>query len=129
MAASNASKLIDQQIAGLPDWRGKLLAKLRALVLEAEPNIVEEWKWGPAVWTRDGMVCAAGAFKEHVKLNFFQGASLADPKQLFNAGLDAKTTRSIDFQQGDKVDAAGVKALVRAALAYNARNRKPAKKT
>jgi len=117
--ASNASQLITKQIAELGDWRGKLLARLRKLILDAAPDVTEEWKWGTAVWTRNGLVCAAGAFKDHVKLNFFKGASLIDPKRLFNAGLDAKATRAIDFTEGDKIDESALKALIRAAVEYN----------
>jgi hypothetical protein len=115
----NASQLITNQIAELGDWRGKLLARLRKLILDAAPEVTEEWKWGTAVWTSNGLVCAAGAFKDHVKLNFFKGASLKDPKRLFNAGLDAKSTRAIDFNEGDKIDESAVKALIRAAIASN----------
>ena len=113
------SELITKQVAELTDWRGKTLARLRKLVLEADPAITEDWKWGTAVWVRNGMVCSAGAFKDHVKLNFFRGASLKDPKGLFNAGLEAKATRAIDFGKDDKIDAAAVKELVRAAVALN----------
>jgi hypothetical protein len=118
-SSSNPSQLITNQIAELADWRGKMLARLRKLILEAAPDIAEEWKWGTAVWTRNGLVCSAGAFKDHVKLNFFKGASLKDPKGLFNAGLDAKATRAIDFGEGDTIDASGLKALIRAAVAQN----------
>jgi len=114
-----ASQLIARQIADLPDWRGDLLAKLRQLILQAAPAITEEWKWGTAVWSQNGLVCSASAFKDHVKLNFFQGASLKDPKGLFNSGLDAKATRSIDFGQGEKINTAALKALIQAAVAYN----------
>src|SRR5262245_18894920 len=115
----NASQLISDLIAKLGDWRGKLLAQLRKIILDAAPGITEEWKWGTAVWTNKGLVCSAGAFKDHVKLNFFKGASLKDPKGLFNAGLDAKGTRAIDFYEGDGIDTSALKALVRAAVAYN----------
>src|SRR3989304_1368667 len=115
----NPSELITNQIAELEDWRGKLYARLRKLVLEASPGITEEWKWGTAVWTHKGLVCSAGVFKDHVKLNFFKGASLKDPKGLFNAGLDAKASRAIDFSEGAKVDASALKALIRAAVAQN----------
>ena len=113
------SQLITNQIAELADWRGKLLARLRQLILEAAPDITEEWKWGTAVWSHKGLVCSAGAFTDHVKLNFFKGASLKDPKGLFNAGLEAKATRAIDFNEGDKIDASALKELIRAAVAYN----------
>ena len=115
----NASQLITNQIAALGDWRGQMLARLRELILAAEPGITEEWKWGTGVWTNNGLVCAAGAFKDHVKLNFFKGASLKDPKGLFNAGLEAKATRAIDFHEGAKIDAPALKALIRAAVASN----------
>ena len=89
--SSNASQRINDLIAELGDWRGKMLAGLRKVILDAAPELIEEWKWGTAVWTHKGLVCSAGAFKDHVKLNFFKGASLKDPKRLFNAGLDAKS--------------------------------------
>jgi len=113
------SQLITNQIAELADWRGKLLARLRKLILEAAPDITEEWKWGTAVWSHKGNVVAIGAFKDHVKLNFFKGASLKDPEGLFNAGLDAKATRAIDFSKGDDIDASALKELIRAAVAHN----------
>ncbi len=113
------SQLITNQIAELADWRGKMLARLRKLILEADPDIAEEWKWGTAVWSHKGNVVAIGAFKDHVKLNFFKGASLKDPKGLFNAGLDAKATRAIDLHEGDKVNEAALKELIRAAVALN----------
>jgi hypothetical protein len=103
----------------LGDWRGKLLARLRKLILESDPDITEEWKWGTAVWTHEGLVCSAGAFKDHVKLNFFKGASLNDPKGLFNSGLDAKATRAIDFSEGDSIDTSSLKNLIRSAVAHN----------
>jgi hypothetical protein len=115
----NATQRITNQIAELGDWRGKVLARLRKVIVDAVPNLTEEWKWGTAVWTNNGLVCAAGAFKDHVKLNFFKGASLEDPKGLFNAGLDAKATRAIDFNEGDNIDVSALKALIRAAVAYN----------
>jgi hypothetical protein len=117
--SKDPSQLISQRIAELDDWRGKMLGRLRKLIHEAAPKITEEWKWDSPVFTLNGLVCSAGAFKDHVKLNFFQGASLKDPKGLFNAGLDAKVTRSIDFRQGDKIDVAALKNLVRAAVAHN----------
>ncbi len=116
---TNASELITQQIAELCDWRGELLAGLRAIILDAAPEVTEEWKWSTAVWTSDGMVCSAGAFKDHVKLNFFKGASLKDPKRLFNAGLDAKATRAIDCAQGDGLDESALRALIRQAVEFN----------
>src|SRR3990172_1232593 len=113
------SQLITNQIAELADWRGKMLARLRKLILEATPDITEEWKWGTAVWSQKGLVCSAGVFKDHVKLNFFKGASLKDAKGLFNAGLDAKATRAIDFSEGDDIDAPALKELIRTAVDYN----------
>ena len=117
--AKSASQLITNQIAELGGWRGALLARLRKLILEADPNITEEWKWDTAVWTNNGLVCSAGAFKDHVKLNFFKGASLKDPKGLFNAGLDAKATRAIDFSEGSNLEATALKDLIRSAVACN----------
>jgi len=114
------TKLIDDHVAALGDWRGELMAKLRRLILGADPAISEEWKWNTPVWARDGLVCAAAVFKDHVKLNFFKGASLDDPDGLFNAGLDAKATRAIDFRRGDQVDEPALTGLVRAAIALNA---------
>ena len=113
------SELINNQIAELTDWRGALLAQLRQLVHEAEPEITEEWKWDTAVWAQNGLVCSAGVFKDHVKLNFFKGASLYDPKGLFNSGLEAKATRAIDFKAGEDIDRASLKDLVRTQVAYN----------
>jgi hypothetical protein len=113
------SQQIDHHIKELADWRGKLLARLRKLILEASPELSEEWKWDTPVWSYKGNVVAGGAFKDHIKLNFFKGASLKDPKGLFNAGLDAKATRGIDFQEGDQINEAALKDLVREAVAYN----------
>jgi hypothetical protein len=117
---SKSSRLISDYIAGLGDWRGAMLARLRKIILQASPGLTEEWKWGTPVWSQDGLVCAASAFQNHVKVNFFKGASLKDPKHLFNAGLDAKAMRSIDFHQGDTIDTPALKALVKAAVAQNA---------
>jgi len=113
------SKLIDKQIADLTDWRGKMLAKLRKIIHDADPELTEDWKWGTAVWSHKGLVLAVGAFKETVKMNFFQGASLPDPNKLFNAGLEAKKTRAIDFHERDKINEPALKDLVRAAAAHN----------
>lgn len=118
-AGANPSDLITRQIAELGDWRGPVLARLRKLILEAAPELAEEWKWGTAVWTHEGLVCSAGVFKDHVKLNVFKGASVKDPKGLFNAGLEAKASRAIDFSEGAKIDASALKALIRAAVAQN----------
>jgi len=113
------SQLISNQIAGLADWRGELLARLRELIHEAAPDISEEWKWDTAVWSQKGNVLAAAAFKDHIKLNFFKGAALQDPQGLFNAGLEAKATRAIDFSQADKIQEAALRDLIRAAVAQN----------
>jgi len=116
---SNPSQLISDKIASLGDWRGPTLARLRDLIHEADPEITEEWKWGTAVWTHAGLVCSVGAFKDHVKLNFFKGASLDDPQGLFNAGLAAKATRAIDIGEADQLDESALRDLVRAAVAHN----------
>jgi hypothetical protein len=118
-AGLKPSQRITKQIADLGDWRGTMLSQLRKLILEADPDISEEWKWNTAVWTRDGLVCSAGAFKDHVKVNFFNGASLKDPKRMFNAGLDAKNSRAIDLNEGENIDASALKDLIRAAVAHN----------
>jgi hypothetical protein len=115
----NPSEEIDKQITELGGWRGELYAKLRKLINEADPNITQDWKWGTAVWKHNGNVCAVGAFKDHIKVNFFKGASLKDPRGLFNSGLEAKTTRAIDFFEGNTIDEAALKDLVREAVAHN----------
>jgi len=113
------SKLIDKQIASLGDWRGKTLTKLRKMIHDVDPEVTEEWKWNTAVFTHEGLVLALGAFKGSVKMNFFQGASLPDPHKLFNAGLEAKKTRAVDFHENDKIDEPAMKDLIRSAVAYN----------
>ena len=113
------AQLITNQIAELADWRGTLLARLRKLILEADSGITEEWKWGTPVWSHKGNVVAVGVFKDHLKINFFQGAALEDPHGLFNAGLDAKATRAIDFSKGDDIDASALQELLRSAVAHN----------
>ena len=115
----NPSEQIDNRIAELTDWRGRTIAQVRKLIREAVPDIVEEWKWDTPVWSYKGNVVAGGVFKDHVKLNFFKGASLEDPKGLFNAGLDAKATRAIDIHESDEIDESALRDLVRAAVAYN----------
>ncbi|HET6846630.1 MAG TPA: DUF1801 domain-containing protein [Anaerolineales bacterium] len=117
--SSVASQTITKYIAGTKDWQGKRLTQLRALIRATAPELTEDWKWGVPVWTYNGLVCSIGGFKDHVKLNFFLGARLKDPKRLFNSGLEAKAMRAIDFHEGDKMDEAGVKALIRAAVALN----------
>ena len=121
---SSASQQIDNYIQELGDWRGKMIARLRKLILEAAPELTEEWKWDTPVWSHKGNVVAAGVFKDHVKLNFFKGASLEDPNHLFNAGLDAKATRAIDIYERQDVDEAALKDLVRTAVAQNASSSK-----
>jgi len=113
------SKLIDKQIASLGDWRGKTLTKLRKMIHDVDPKVTEEWKWNTAVFTHEGLMLALGPFKGSVKMNFFQGASLPDPHKLFNAGLDAKKTRAIDFHENDQIDEPVLKDLIRSAVAYN----------
>lgn len=120
----NASEVIDNRIAELNDWRGKTIAHIRKLVHEAAPNIAEEWKWDTPVWTQNGNVLAVGAFQDHVKINFFYGALLED-HHLFNAGLEAKTTRAIDLYENDKLDEVALKNLIRSAVELN--DLKPAK--
>lgn len=120
----NASEVIDNRIAELNDWRGKTIARIRKLVHEAAPNIAEEWKWDTPVWTQNGNVLAVGAFQDHVKINFFYGALLED-HHLFNAGLEAKTTRAIDLYENDKLDEVALKNLIRSAVELN--DLKPAK--
>jgi hypothetical protein len=115
----NPTERIDKQIEELTDWRRPIFVQLRDLIHEADPDLTEEWKWNTAVWSHQGLVCALGVFKKAVKMNFFQGAFLEDPQKLFNAGLDAKTMRSIDFHEGDAVDEPALKDLIRSAVAHN----------
>ena len=121
-----ASEHITQHINGLADWRGRLLTHLRELIRAAAPELVEDWKWNTPVWTHNGNVLAAGSFQDHVKVNFFNGASLDDPHRLFNAGLDAKATRAIDIHEGDRLNEAALENLVRAAVAQT--SAKPTRK-
>jgi hypothetical protein len=116
----SASEHIDRLIAGITDWRGKIFASVRKIILSADPEITEEWKWmGSPLWSRDGMIVVGNAHKGKVKLTFAYGAHLADPDQLFNAGLEGNLRRAIDFGEGDKVNERALKALVRAAIEYN----------
>jgi hypothetical protein len=116
----SASALIDAKIRELGDWRGKTLAKVREIVREADPEIVEEWKWmGTPVWSHGGIVCTGETYKSTVKMTFARGAALKDPSGLFNSSLDGNVRRAIDIREGDKVDAAALKALIRAAVALN----------
>lgn len=125
----SASRHIDQRIADLGDWRGERLAEIRRLIHEADPEVVEEWKWmGSPVWSHEGMYALANAHKDKVKLTFFHGAALSDPKKLFNAGFGGGTWRAIDFREGDTIDKAALKALLREAVAYNTTHRVPKSK-
>ena len=118
--SESPSKLIDARIKELGDWRGKRLAQLRALVKEADPEVVETWKWrGVPVWEHDGIICTGETYKSVVKLTFAKGASLDDPKGLFNSSMEGNVRRAIDFHEDDKVDEKGLKALIRAAIALN----------
>ena len=121
----NASKQIDERIRELGDWRGETLSKVRAIIKEADPDVVEEWKWakatspGTPVWSRSGGICTGEAYKSVVKLTFFRGASLEDPAGLFNSSLEGNTRRAIDIREGEEVDADAFKELIRAAVALN----------
>jgi hypothetical protein len=120
-ASVSPSAMIDARIAALPDWRGETLSRLRALIKDADPDVVEEWKWrGVPVWYHDGIICTGETYKDVVKMTFFKGASLQDPSKLFNASLDGNTRRAIDFREGEAIDAKALKALIRAAVALNA---------
>jgi hypothetical protein len=119
--AVSPSRLIDERIAELGDWRGEMLSRLRALIRQADPDVVEEWKWrGVPVWSHAGIICTGETYKNAVKMTFAKGASLEDPSRLFNASLDGNTRRAIDFHEGDGIDEEALKALVRAAVALNA---------
>ena len=128
--AQSASDLIAKRIADLADWRGDTLARMRKLIREADPDVVEEWKWmGTPVWSHDGILCTGESYKSVVKLTFAKGASLDDPARLFNASLDGNVRRAIDIREGEQVDAAAFKALIRQAVSLNgSRKAKPAKK-
>jgi len=116
-----ASELISEKIAGLGDWRGNTLARMRALIREADPDVVEEWKWmGTPVWSHDGGICTGESYKSIVKLTFFKGAALKDPAKLFNSSLDGNVRRAIDIHEGGEIDANAFKALISAAVALNA---------
>jgi|SRR5665213_2389661 len=116
----SASQLIDARVEELGDWRGEMLARLRALIKQADPEVVEEWKWmGTPVWSHDGLICTGESYKSVVKMTFAKGASLADPAGLFNSSLDGRVRRAIDFREGDKVNEKALKALIRAAVALN----------
>jgi len=118
--SESPSQLIDARIKELGDWRGKMLSRLRALVKEADPEVVEEWKWrGVPVWSHDGMICTGETYKNIVKMTFAKGAALKDPSGLFNSSLDGNTRRAIDFSEGEKIDEKALKTLVRAAVILN----------
>lgn len=113
------AKLIDARIKELDDWRGKMLARLRTVIKQADPDVVEEWKWNVPVWSHDGIICTGETYKSAVKLTFAKGASVKDPAKLFNSSLEGKTRRAIDFREGDEVDADALKALIRSVVALN----------
>ena len=113
------SQLIDARIKELDDWRGKMLSRLRTLVKEADPDVVEEWKWGVPVWSHEGLICTGETYKKVVKMTFAKGAALKDPSGLFNSSLDGNTRRAIDFHEGEKIDEKALKTLVRAAVTLN----------
>jgi hypothetical protein len=121
----SASEQIDAKIEELGDWRGEMLARIRAIVREADPDVVEEWKWAKAtspgvpVWSHDGIICTGETYKEHVKMTFAKGASLDDPSGLFNSSLEGNVRRAIDFHEGDEIDDQALKALVRSAVDLN----------
>lgn len=119
-AQQNPSQLIDRKITELGDWRGEMLSEIRTLIREAEPDVIEEWKWrGVPVWYRGGMICTGETYKNAVKMTFAKGAALKDPAGLFNASLDGNTRRAIDFHEGDRIDRPALKALVQQAAALN----------
>jgi hypothetical protein len=125
----SASELISKRIAELGDWRGKTLGRMRKLIKEADPDVVEEWKWmGTPIWSHDGIICTGESYKNVVKLTFAKGASLKDPARLFNSSLDGKVRRAIDIHEGEEVDESAFKALVRQAVAFNNGKSKPSKK-
>jgi hypothetical protein len=118
--SKSPSRLIDARIKELGDWRGKMLRRLRTLVREADPEVVEEWKWrGVPVWSHDGMICTGETYKDVVKMTFARGAALKDPSGLFNASLDGSTRRAIDIHEGERIDEEALKALIRAAVTLN----------
>src|SRR5437764_11839040 len=128
-ASKSPSQLIDARIRELSDWRGKMLSRLRTLVKEADPEVVEEWKWrGVPVWSHGGMICTGETYKSVVKLTFAKGASLKDPARLFNSSLEGNTRRAIDVHEGDAIDEEAFKALIRAAVSLNESNAKPKKR-
>jgi hypothetical protein len=128
-ADQSASELISKTIAELGDWRGKTLGRMRKLIKEADPDVVEEWKWDTPVWSHDGIICTGETYKKVVKLTFAKGASLKDPKRLFNSSLEGNVRRAIDIPEGATVDESAFKALIRQAIAFNSSGKsKPSKK-
>jgi hypothetical protein len=126
--ADSPSRLIDGRIKELKDWRGETLARIRALIKQADPEVVEEWKWrGVPVWEHSGIICTGETYKSAVKMTFAKGASLDDPSGLFNSSLEGNTRRAIDFHEGDKIDEKALKALIRAAVALNTSAKKKTK--
>ena len=123
-----ASSLIDDRIKELQDWRGKTLARLRQLIHDADPDIVEEWKWGIPVWSHDGLVCTGEVYKSAVKMTFAKGASLKDPAKLFNSSLEGNVRRAIDVHEDDRLDEAALKKLIQAAVAFNVESKTKKKK-
>ena len=119
-AGKSPSVLIDERIEELGDWRGKTLARLRGLIKQADPGVVEEWKWGGPVWSHDGLICTGETYKKAVKLTFAKGASLKDPSRLFNSSLEGNTRRAIDVHEDEQLDEKAFKALIREAVAFNA---------
>lgn len=127
--SASPSKLIDGRIKELGDWRGEMLGRIRGLIREADPDVVEEWKWrGVPVWEHDGIICTGETYKEVVKMTFAKGAALDDPAGLFNSSLDGNVRRAIDIREGEKFNEKALKALIRAAVELNASKKKPAKK-
>ena len=122
----SASELISRRIAGLGDWRGETLKRMRALIRDADPDVVETWKWrGVPVWEHDGIICTGESYKQAVKLSFAKGASLEDPTGLFNSSLEGNVRRAIDIHEGEEVDATAFKALIREAIALNSARKRP----
>ena len=115
----SASGMIDARIEELGDWRGEMLGRLRAIIRQADPDVVEEWKWSVPVWSHDGLICTGETYKKAVKMTFAKGASLKDPSRLFNSSLEGNTRRAIDFHEGDTIDEKALRALIRAAVALN----------
>ncbi|MBR0904905.1 DUF1801 domain-containing protein [Bradyrhizobium liaoningense] len=127
---ASPSKLIDGRIKELGDWRGEMLGRVRGLIKQADPDVVEEWKWrGVPVWEHDGIICTGETYKEVVKLTFAKGAALEDPAGLFNSSLDGNVRRAIDIREGEKINEKALKALIRAAVDLNASKKKPAKRS